>query len=41
MKKEKESSNEEYGQEFGDVNAAKLMEVTQKKSKSNKKEKKC
>ncbi|WP_268874483.1 hypothetical protein [Rossellomorea aquimaris] len=41
MKKKKESSHEEYGQEFGDVNAAKLLEVTQKKTKSNQKEKKC
>ncbi|WP_257140988.1 hypothetical protein [Bacillus sp. AFS015802] len=41
MKDKKQSYREEFGQEFGDVNAAKLLEVTQKQSKTKEKKKKC
>ncbi|MEI2664974.1 hypothetical protein [Rossellomorea sp. LJF3] len=41
MKEKKQSFREEFGQEFGDVNAAKLMEVTRKQPKTEEKKKKC
>ncbi|BCB03123.1 hypothetical protein [Bacillus sp. KH172YL63] len=37
MTDKKQSFREEFGQEFGDVNAAKIMEVTQKQPKDKKK----
>jgi hypothetical protein len=41
MKDKNQSFREEFGQEFGDVNAAKIMEVTQKQPKKEEKKKKC
>ncbi|WP_263628152.1 hypothetical protein [Rossellomorea aquimaris] len=41
MKDKKQSFREEFGQEFGDVNAAKIIEVTQKQSKTQETKKKC
>ncbi|WJV29126.1 hypothetical protein QTG56_19405 [Rossellomorea sp. AcN35-11] len=41
MKEKKRSFREELGQEFGDINAAKIIEVTQKHPKSKEKKKKC
>ncbi|MGG4167290.1 hypothetical protein [Rossellomorea vietnamensis] len=41
MKDKKQSFREEFGQEFGDVNAAKIMEVIQKQPKTEEKKKKC
>ncbi|WP_276607955.1 hypothetical protein [Bacillus sp. BHET2] len=41
MKDKKQSFREEFGQEFGDVNAAKIIEVTQKQTKVKENKKKC
>ncbi|HZG73383.1 MAG TPA: hypothetical protein VEY51_17745 [Chondromyces sp.] len=43
MKKKKISVQEEYGMEFGDINAAKLYEVTAQRprKREKKKEKEC
>lgn len=40
MKKKKEIVREEFGQEFGDVNAAKLIEASLKDNKKQKEDKK-
>ena len=39
MKDKKQSFREEFGQEFGDVNAAKIMEVTQKQTPKDRRRK--
>jgi hypothetical protein len=42
MKDKKETVREEFGQEFGDVNAAKLIEASLKENKQRKEnQKKC
>ncbi|XXM73295.1 hypothetical protein ACQ0QQ_05225 [Lysinibacillus sphaericus] len=42
MKDKKETVREEFGQEFGDINAAKLIEVSLKDNKQQKEgKKKC
>ncbi|WP_281357939.1 hypothetical protein [Bacillus haikouensis] len=40
MKKKEETVREEFGQEFGDVNAAKLIEASLKENKKQKENKK-
>jgi hypothetical protein len=40
MKNKKETVREEFGQEFGDVNAAKLIEASLKDNKKQKENKK-
>ncbi|MFL8935600.1 hypothetical protein GA0061094_1914 [[Bacillus] enclensis] len=40
MKNKKDTVREEFGQEFGDVNAAKLIEASLKENKQHKEDKK-